>query len=190
MAKSRLQRSNKLWWQVSRAWTRWVAREFESLGKGTVLLLPVIVHGAERIRIGERVQFGPMCRMGALRGAHLAIGDNCEITGGTSIFAQGEGIEIGNDVLTAWNVQIFDTHHATADPDRPIREQGVARSGKVTIGDGAWLGANVVVFPGVTIGRNAIVGANSVVTHDVPDHATAVGAPARVVQPAESSGPK
>ena len=33
----------------------------------------------------------------------------------------------------------------------------------------------------VVLGRNVVVGANSVVLDDVPDGATAVGAPARVV---------
>jgi acetyltransferase-like isoleucine patch superfamily enzyme len=51
----------------------------------------------------------------------------------------------------------------------------------VKIKDGAWLGTNVTVMPGVTIGRNAVIGANSVVNGDVPDFATAVGAPARIL---------
>jgi acetyltransferase-like isoleucine patch superfamily enzyme len=51
----------------------------------------------------------------------------------------------------------------------------------VEIKDGAWIGAQAVILSGVTIGRNAVVGANSVVTIDVPDFATAVGIPARVL---------
>ena len=50
------------------------------------------------------------------------------------------------------------------------------------IGDGAWLGQNVVVCPGVTIGRGAVIGANAVVLDDVPDYAVAVGVPASVVR--------
>jgi lipopolysaccharide O-acetyltransferase len=193
--KSRLAGSNLAWWLISRTWTRWVARDFEAFGTGSLMLLPCVVAGADGITIGERVEFGPMCRMGALHGARLRFGDECEIVGGSSFFAQGEGIEIGRGVLMAWNVQIYDSHHETADRGRPIREQGVARAGRVSIGDGAWLGANVVVFPGVTIGRNAIIGANSVVTRDVPDYATAVGAPARVTDAGTGdqsglSGPK
>lgn len=193
--KSRLAGSNLAWWLISRTWTRWVARDFEAFGPGSIMLLPCAVAGPDRVSIGAHVEFGPMCRMGALHGARLRIGDRCEIVGGSSFFAQGEGIEIGSGVLMAWNVQIYDSHHETADRSRPIREQGVARAGRVTIRDGAWLGANVVVFPGVTIGRNAIIGANAVVTRDVPDYATAVGAPARVLgadgaDHAGSSGPK
>jgi galactoside O-acetyltransferase len=39
-----------------------------------------------------------------------------------------------------------------------------------------------VVGPGVSIGTGSVVGANSVVLADVPPHAVAVGAPARVVR--------
>jgi acetyltransferase-like isoleucine patch superfamily enzyme len=50
----------------------------------------------------------------------------------------------------------------------------------VEIGAGAWIGAHAVII-GCRVGAGAVVGANSVVTSDVPDHAIAVGAPARVV---------
>jgi acetyltransferase-like isoleucine patch superfamily enzyme len=40
----------------------------------------------------------------------------------------------------------------------------------------------VCVLGAVTVGHDAVVGANSVVVKDVPPHAVAVGAPARVVK--------
>ena len=67
-------------------------------------------------------------------------------------------------------------------------EQGVDRIGAVSIGDGAWLGQNVVVGPGVTIGRGAVIGSNSVVLDDVPDFSVAVGAPARIVRRLDEDG--
>jgi acetyltransferase-like isoleucine patch superfamily enzyme len=76
--------------------------------------------------------------------------------------------------------------HAFDDSARAVLEQGVTRVGPVEIGDGAWLGQNVVVGPGVRIGRSAVIGANSVVLDDVPDHAVAVGAPARVLDRTQS----
>ena len=59
----------------------------------------------------------------------------------------------------------------------------------MTIGDGAWLGENVVVGPGVSIGRNAVIGANAVVLDDVPERAVAVGAPARIVRRLDGDQP-
>jgi lipopolysaccharide O-acetyltransferase len=180
--EDRVRRTNLLWWHASRAWTRWVRREFGAFGSNSLLVLPCWVFGAGAITVGDRVSIGQCTRLGALEGAAITIGDECEITGGSSLFAQTEGIEIGRGVLMAWNVQIYDAQHETAAADRPIRDQGLARGGKVRIRDGAWLGANVVVLQGVTIGRNAVVGANSVVTSDIPDFATAAGNPARVIR--------
>jgi acetyltransferase-like isoleucine patch superfamily enzyme len=84
--------------------------------------------------------------------------------------------------LLARNVYVSDHVHAFRDLERAVLEQGVDRVEPVEIGDGAWLGQNVVVCPGVSIGRGAVIGANSVVREDVPDYAVAVGAPARVVR--------
>ena len=52
----------------------------------------------------------------------------------------------------------------------------------MTIGDGVWLGAGVIVCPGVTVGENAVIGAGSVVTQDIPAGVLAVGNPCRVVR--------
>jgi serine O-acetyltransferase len=50
------------------------------------------------------------------------------------------------------------------------------------IEDRADLGCGVCVLGAVTVGHDAVVGANSVVVKNVPPHAVAVGAPARVVK--------
>lgn len=51
-----------------------------------------------------------------------------------------------------------------------------------TIGDHVLIGANATILGPVTVGDHARVGANSVVLRDVPAHATAVGAPARIIE--------
>jgi acetyltransferase-like isoleucine patch superfamily enzyme len=77
---------------------------------------------------------------------------------------------------------VADHAHAFADTRRAVLDQGVTKVAPVLIDDGAWLGENVFVGPGVRIGRGAVVGANAVVLQDVPDHAIAVGVPARVIR--------
>lgn len=47
---------------------------------------------------------------------------------------------------------------------------------------GCWIGANVVVLPGVTIGDGTVIGAGSVVTKDIPANVVAVGNPCRVIK--------
>jgi sugar O-acyltransferase (sialic acid O-acetyltransferase NeuD family) len=54
--------------------------------------------------------------------------------------------------------------------------------GNVRVGEGTHVGAGSVVIPGITIGRWATVGAGSVVIRDVPDGATVVGSPAKVIR--------
>ena len=50
----------------------------------------------------------------------------------------------------------------------------------ITIGDQAWVAADVFVAPGVSIGRGAVVGARSLVLGDIPASAIAYGAPAAI----------
>lgn len=52
----------------------------------------------------------------------------------------------------------------------------------VVIKEGAQIGINVTILPGVIIGANSLVGAGAVVTKDVPDHSVVVGNPARVTK--------
>ena len=53
----------------------------------------------------------------------------------------------------------------------------------VTVGNDCWLGANVVICPGVTIGDNCVIGAGSVVTRSIPANCFAAGNPCRVIRP-------
>ena len=52
----------------------------------------------------------------------------------------------------------------------------------IHIGENCWLGAGVIVVPGVTIGDNVVIGASSVVTKDIPSNSVAMGTPCRVVR--------
>jgi len=58
---------------------------------------------------------------------------------------------------------------------------GAEKRQSPVIGDGVFIGAGAKVIGAVTIGSGARIGANAVVLHDIPDGATAVGIPARVV---------
>ncbi|MDY0328078.1 MAG: acyltransferase [Arcobacteraceae bacterium] len=115
----------------------------------------------------------------------ITIGDNVIIPPGTILSAMpndpDNGIEISNDVLLGPNVSIYSATHNFDKIDIPIKAQGY-NSKKVLIKEGAWIGVNSVILPGVTIGRNSVIGANSVVTKDIPDYSVAVGSPARVVK--------
>ena len=74
---------------------------------------------------------------------------------------------------------IMDTAFHDIDPKCRI-EAPTARP--ITIEENIWLGAPVIVMPGVTIGKGSVVGIGRVVTRDIPPRSVAVGVPARVVK--------
>jgi acetyltransferase-like isoleucine patch superfamily enzyme len=163
----------------------WAAGAFDSFGAHTVLQLPIRLSGERRMAIGSGVFVGAGSWLQVVGeepgGVALTIGDGSAIAGYCVLSATKE-IRLGRDVALARNVYIADHTHAYDDPSRRITEQGLANVCPVEIADGAWLGQNVVVLPGVRIGRGSVVSANAVVTRDIPDFCLAVGAPARVVR--------
>lgn len=108
-------------------------------------------------------------------GATLTVGNGVFINGGTSIEAWHE-VHIGHHVLMAPFVSIIDDDRHEIEPGTPLYK------GPTVIGDGVWLGRNVVVLPGVTVGAGAVIGANSVVSRDIPPRTFAAGAPAKVIK--------
>lgn len=88
---------------------------------------------------------------------------------------------LGEDVMLAQHVVVSALNHEFRDATLAVRAQPV-RTEPIHVADGAWIGANAVVLPGVRVGRNAVVAAGAVVTDDVPDFAVVVGNPARVVR--------
>lgn len=166
------------------------AARFGCFGEGSLLAFPwTALYNEHAIHIGRDTIIGPMVSLSAgmvpgqplLHDAIVEIGDRCLIGRGSSIVGHYR-IVIGDDVYTGPNVYVTDQNHGLERLDLPIGRQDPAPELPVHIGDGSWLGAGVVVLPGVTIGRGVAVGAGSVVTHDLPDHSVAVGSPARVVR--------
>lgn len=109
---------------------------------------------------------------------NVSIGRGCRIN--ENVFIQGA--RIGAHVLIAPGCAILSTAHRHERLDLPIALQGEIGPNPVTIGDGAWLGRNVVVAPGVRIGAGAIVGACAFVNRDVPANAVYGGVPARLIR--------
>jgi len=157
---------------------------FAEFGPRSVIQPPVRLVGEAAIAIGSDVWVGAGSWLQSLSetdGVTLSIGDGTSISGNVVISA-ARSVRLGKKVLLARGVYISDHIHNYGDTTKAVLDQGIGRVEPVEIGDGAWLGENVVVCPGVSIGRGAVIGANAVVTTDVPDHSLAVGAPARVVR--------
>lgn len=90
-------------------------------------------------------------------------------------------VSIGNNVNLAQGITVTALNHNFGDATKRIDEQGVSTK-PVVIGNDVWIGANVVVLPGVTIGSHCVVAAGAVVTKDVPDHTLVAGVPAKVIK--------
>ena len=58
--------------------------------------------------------------------------------------------------------------------------QRFIKQGTIYVGDDTWIGAGVIILPGISIGKRCVIGAGSVVTHDIPDDSLAYGVPCRV----------
>lgn len=59
---------------------------------------------------------------------------------------------------------------------------GAERRRAPILGNDVFIGAGAKLIGSLCVGNGARVGANAVVVHDVPDHATVVGIPAKVVR--------
>lgn len=173
-----------------KVFTMAMARSFAAFGRRSVIQPPTRLMGESMIGIGSGVFVGANTWLQVIaarqdRGggppARLSIGDGTSIAG-HCVLSAVESVRIGRSVLIARNVYIADHSHAFGDPSSPILDQGVDKVEPVEVGDGAWLGQNCVLLPGVHVGVGAVVGANSVVRDDVPDRTVVVGAPAQVVR--------
>lgn len=58
----------------------------------------------------------------------------------------------------------------------------VTLCGNVQVGEGSFIGAGAIIIPNLKIGKWCTIGAGTVVLHDVPDHATVVGNPGRIIK--------
>jgi sugar O-acyltransferase (sialic acid O-acetyltransferase NeuD family) len=92
------------------------------------------------------------------------------------------GATIGNNCSI--HIAALIAHEVTIG-DSVFVAHAVSTSGSVTIGDGTFIGTNATIIPRVKIGKWATIGAGSVVVKDVPDYATVVGNPAKVIRTAE-----
>ena len=140
----------------------------EILGKkeeGVFLQGPITFHYGVHTKIGKNtfINFNFTCQ----DDAEVTIGENCNF---------GPNVTVVTPV-----------HPMRADERRALRcpdgtEKRLCWAMPVSIGNDCWLGANVVVCPGVTIGDNSVIGAGSVVTRSIPANSFAAGVPCKVIR--------
>ena len=155
----------------------------------------------DNLRLYNEIPHVQMDRREAmLRQMFAEVGEGCYIESPFYANFGGHHVHLGNNVYTNYNLTLVDDTHiyigdctmigpnvtiATAGhPIEPgLRSRGLQYNMPVRIGKNCWLGAGVIVMPGVTIGDNTVIGAGSIVTRDIPANVVAVGNPCRVMRP-------
>ena len=111
-------------------------------------------------------------------GRHVHLGNNVYFNFNATL-VDDTHIYIGDCTMLGPNVVIATAGHPVL-PE--LREKALQYNLPVHIGKNCWLGAGVIVLPGVTIGDNTVIGAGSVVTKDIPANVVAVGNPCKVLR--------
>lgn len=138
-------------------------------------------------------------RQSLLKKMFAEIGEGCYIEPPFRANWGGKHIHFGNNVYCNFAVTMVDDTHiyvgdstmigpnvTIASAGHPIlpelRKKAYQYNMPVKIGKNCWIGAGVVIVPGVTIGDNTVIGAGSVVNKDIPSDVIAVGNPCRVLR--------
>lgn len=141
-----------------RSWRGWMCQQvFRSAGVG------LNVESGAWFGTGRQVSIG----------SRSGIGIRCALHG---------DVTIGDDVMMGPETLVYTSNHDFSEVDVPMIQQGRTTAAPVVIEDDVWIGARVIILPGVRIGTGSVVGAGSVVTRDVPPRSVVVGNPARVVR--------
>lgn len=138
-------------------------------------------------------------RKALLKELFAEIGEGCYIEPPFHANWGGRHVHFGKNIYANFNLTLVDDTHiyvgdgtmfgpnvTVATAGHPIlpslREKAYQYNMPVKIGKNCWLGAGVIVVPGVTIGDNCVIGAGSVVTRDIPKNSVAMGVPCRPVR--------
>lgn len=135
----------------------------------------MIVERIEALAI-EGLSAWSLCHPSVLVGRNVEIGAGSLLAPGSIITTN---VRIGRHCIVNVGASIS---HDSIIGDFSNINPGVVVAGNVTIGQGAYIGAGAVIIDKVAIGEGATVGAGAVVITNIPDMATAVGVPARVIK--------
>jgi maltose O-acetyltransferase len=119
---------------------------------------------------------------------HLDIGQGCFFNW-DCLFLDNARITFGVGVAVGPRSQFITSGHPLRAIERARFDEAGSRvigavctSAPIVVEDDVWIGAGVIVLPGVIIGARSVIGAGSVVNRSIPPDSLAVGNPCRVVR--------
>jgi acetyltransferase-like isoleucine patch superfamily enzyme len=148
------------------------------LGAGANIRKDVSVIHPETFEIGDGVFVGEQTIIQGRFDGRCVIGNRVWI--GPQSYFDARDLVIEDYVGWGPGAKVLGSEHTGSPKGVPVIQSDL-KIAPVRICAGADVGVNAVILPGVTVGRGAIVGAGAVLTKDVPDYATVIGVPARVV---------
>lgn len=174
--------------EVLAAYLAWLPR-FRLVNFAARLLPPTslstvraVLYRGAGFNIGPRVSFlSAVTIIGAGQETYrrLTIGEG-SLIGLNPTFNLDDTITLGRNVSLGPRVSIYTSSHLLGPASCRMNPRVITRP--VAIEDGAWIGVNSVILPGVVIGRGSVVSAGSVVTDSVPPNMLVAGNPAKLVQ--------
>lgn len=130
----------------------------------------------ELYRKNPRLEFPVIRMLDTYVADSTSIGDGTILCENTRITNHGT---VGKCCFLNIGAQI---HHEAKIADFVTIAPNATIAGNVTIQDGSYIGMGANVIQGITIEKNAVIGAGAAVVRDIPENATAVGVPARVIK--------
>jgi acetyltransferase-like isoleucine patch superfamily enzyme len=156
----------------------WRARGVE-LGAAVTIGRGVLLRDPGSFSFGRGTVIGDGVRLQSRWDGRCVIGERVWV--GPQSFIDGRDLVIGDEVGIGPGVRIIGSQHTGLPDDAPVIATDLDIR-PIRIEDGADIGANATILPGITIGRGAIVGAGAVVSRDISAGAVAAGVPARIIR--------
>jgi len=150
-----------------------------SFGNGVKVGGGVLVLHPHTCEIGDAVFIGNQTFLQGRHDGRCVIGAHTWI--GPQSYFDCRDLQLGEYVGWGPGAKVLGSEH-TGDPlDVPIIQTDLVIK-PVRVEDGADIGVNAVLLPGVTVGKGAIVGAGAVVTKDVAPNTIVAGVPAKILR--------
>lgn len=125
----------------------------------------------------ERIRLVNLYRKGL---GGVTIGNKCFLGDGVTLDL-AEKIILEDDVTLSLDVMVL-THTNVGYKDHPLQASIQSFAKSVLLKRGCFVGARVVILPGLTIGEGAAVAAGAIVTRDVPPKTLVGGIPAKLIK--------
>jgi acetyltransferase-like isoleucine patch superfamily enzyme len=151
----------------------------KSFGNGVKIGVGVLVLHPHTFEIGDAVFIGNQTFLQGRHDGRCVIGAHTWI--GPQSYFDCRNMELGEYVGWGPGAKVLGSEHTGEPANVPIIQTDLVIK-PVRVGNGADIGVNAVLLPGVTVGEGAIVGAGAVVTKDVAPYAVVAGVPAKFLR--------